>query len=257
MSPLEPKIIAEEKDYWVVDKPSGIAAHPDSKHQGNTVVDFLLQKDSKLAKIGDDPSRPGIVHRLDLGVSGLMVVARTSKFFKLLKAQFGHRSVEKRYWALVHGKNIAEEGEIHFPIARSRGDRTRMAALPDVEINTSNLGKIDHTLAQEDIHSRDALTLFTVSRRWVNYTLLDIEIKTGRTHQIRVHMQAFGHPVVGDMKYRLRKQEVDTDLGRLFLHSYRLGFQDAKGKPVIFESPLPEKLEEYLKGLRGELKIKN
>ena len=179
--------------------------------------------------------RPGIVHRLDRDTSGLIVVAKTEDAHEKLTDQFRAREVFKSYIALVHGRVEHESGRIDQPLARDPSNRTRMAVVRG---------------------GRPALSLYRVRQRYERFTLLDVEIKTGRTHQIRVHLQWLKHPVVGDAVYgggrdktvpdaRLRGQI--AKLGRQFLHAEQLGFRHPRtGEPLRFSAPLPSALAEFL-----------
>lgn len=230
------RILAETPDYLIVDKPTGLLTHAvEHQKDADSVADQLLKKYPEISSVGEDKTRPGIVHRLDKEASGLLVIARTQKMFNHLKEQFKHRTVDKEYLVLVHGKLAREEGIIDFPIARS-GNVDRMAAIPKLE---------NGHLTDE---GKEALTEFVVEKYFVNFTLLRVKIHTGRTHQIRAHMLAYNHPVVGDPLYiqKKRKRTWDEKLGRLFLHCTKLGFKDLEGLPQEFESPLPPELEEFL-----------
>lgn len=230
---ISPKIIAETPDYLVVEKPTGMLTHPTQAQEKNTLADWLVKKYPKIKKVGDDPVRPGIVHRLDKEASGLMVVAKNQKMFEHLKEQFKNRTVEKEYLALAHGKVAKDWDEINFPITRSE-TADRMAARP---------------IAEE---GKEAKTEFLVEKRFVNFTLLRIKIHTGRMHQIRVHLFAYNHPLAGDPLYiqKKRKRAWDEKLGRLFLYSTKLSFLDLAGERQTFESPLPKELVEFLKLLK-------
>ena len=165
--PIAKVEILHETDEWVViNKPSGLIVHPDNTHKTNTLVDFLLEKYPSMAKVGEDPSRPGIMHRLDKEVSGLMVIAKTEDAFDSLKRQFAEHSVEKKYNALVYGKIIGDEGDIKFRIARSKS-KARMAARP---------------VHEEE--GRAAWTNYKVLKRFSNASLLELQILTGRTHHL-------------------------------------------------------------------------
>lgn len=215
--------------------------HPTQANEKNSLSGWIVKKFPEIKKIGDDPARPGIVHRLDKEASGLLVVARTQKMFNHLKEQFKNRTIEKEYLVLVHGKIERNEGEINFPIERS-DTADKMAAVPKTQKGLiSDRGK-------------ESLTEFWVEKRFVNFTLLRVKIHTGRMHQIRVHMLAYNHPVVGDPLYFQRKQKRgwDEKCGRLFLHSTRLGFADLEGGKVEFESPMPEELILFIKTLKHE-----
>ena len=231
----EPKIITETPDYIVVEKPTGMLSHPTMAGETDTLADFITNKFPEVKKVGEDPARPGIVHRLDREASGLMVVARTQKMFVHLKEQFKNRTIEKEYTALVHDPVARNWGEINFPIARSETS-ARMAALP----------------SQAGNDAKEAKTEFLVEEQFVNFSLLKVKIHTGRMHQIRVHFLAYDHPLVGDPLYFQKKQKRhwDEKLGRLFLHSTKLGFTDLEGVKQTFESPLPKELKNFLKEIK-------
>ncbi len=232
---MTPKIIAETLDYIVVEKPTGMLSHPTMAGETDTLADFITNKFPEVKKVGEDPARPGIVHRLDREASGLMVVARTQKMFVHLKEQFKNRTIEKEYTALVHDPVARNWGEINFPIARSETS-ARMAALP----------------SQAGNDAKEAKTEFLVEEQFVNFSLLKVKIHTGRMHQIRVHFLAYDHPLVGDPLYFQKKQKRhwDEKLGRLFLHSTKLGFTDLEGVKQTFESPLPKELKNFLKEIK-------
>ena len=230
-------VLAETKDYVVVEKPAGMIVHypickPGQEPERNpALVDWLVEHYPGASKIGDDPSRPGIVHRLDKQVSGVIVMALTEDGFADLKRQFKKRLVEKRYQALVHGAIIKDSDVINFPLVRST-DGSKMAAKP--------FG---------DETSKIAISEFTVLQRFINYTFLEVLLKTGRTHQIRAHLAAYGHPVVGDSIYgtaTTRRQDAKLALGRVFLASCVLGFTDLNGEPQRFERDIPKNLKTLL-----------
>lgn len=241
---MEIKIIAEEKDYIVVEKPAGMLVHPTEAGEPNTLSDFLQEKYPEVKKVGDAPKqRPGIVHRLDKEASGLLVVARTQKMFKHLKKQFQDRTVEKEYGVLVYGSISKEHNLIDFDI--DRGIAGKMVARPKIDLlKLKNVGK--------DQVGRESLTEFWVEEELSRFSFIKVKIHTGRTHQIRVHMFAFGHPVVGDTLYSNKKliKKTEKKLGRLFLHARKLCFEDLKGNRPCFESELPIELKMYLDKLR-------
>jgi 23S rRNA pseudouridine1911/1915/1917 synthase len=221
-------VLKKTNDYLVIAKPAGIAVHGGLGVRGLTVVDGLLKKFPEIKKIGEDPIRPGIVHRLDKPVSGCMVVACTNKMFQHLKQQFTAREVNKEYIALVYGVVKNDSGTINVPIGRSAAGR--FAA---------------HTKSQE--HDRDAVTDWIVQQRFTNATLLILHPATGRTHQLRVHCKFMGHSIVGDEVYLTKKQPHHLPpLNRLFLHAAKLEFTDLDGTPVKVSCPLPPELTEYL-----------
>jgi len=246
-----PTIISETKDYLVIDKPAGLAVHGGGNLKEATLVDWLLTKYPKIKKVGDDPSRPGLVHRLDKDVSGLMVIAKNQESFLNLKDQFKDREVNKQYLALVHGKLSRDEGTIDFPITRSQAGY-KMAALP---ANTTDLLRRRHPSGRDQgnieswLKSRLALTEFKVLKRFINYTFLRVKIKTGRTHQIRVHFFALGHPLAGDDLYCTKKSKEKNkklNLGRVFLVADHLSFRDLKKQKQDFTIDLPPTLSTAL-----------
>lgn len=228
---LKLRIIAETDDYLVISKPAGLVVHGGNGITEPTLTDMLEKKYPNLRKIGDDPARPGIVHRLDKEASGLLVIAKTNAMFDALKQQFKNRTVKKTYAALVYGNIIRDNDEINFPIARS-AQGYRMSARP------------------QNQEGRTAATEFTVVKHFINYSLLSVQIKTGRTHQIRVHLAAYNHPLVGDTLYGTpRTKELNKKLGlnRIWLHAQTLGFSDLRGEWREFKSEVPEELKEMLK----------
>lgn len=227
-------IIAETDDFLIINKPAGLAVHGAA---GYTLADWLKAKYPKIKNIGDDPARPGLVHRLDKDVSGLMVIAKTMAWFNHLKKQFQNRTITKEYTALVYGKIKKDSGFINFPIKRAR-DGYKMAALPLTVGGEPTAG------------GRTALTEFRIIARLINYTLLKIKIITGRTHQIRVHLAAFDHPIVGDNIYgtaKTRGKNKKLGLNRIFLVADRLSFNDLNGNRVNFKINLNEELKNILK----------
>jgi len=207
LAPL--KIIDETPDYLVIDKPAGLIVHPDTKQKDGTLVDLLVAHDPKIGRLGEDPARAGIVHRLDREVSGLMVIPRTQDAFDDLKKQFATHSVDKRYVALVYGEVGLDEGEIKFRIARSK-TKNRMAAIPEHEIESG----------------KAAWTHYKIVRRYHNATLLELTILSGRTHQIRAHLLAFNHPVIGDPLYKRRDEDRKLKAPRIMLQSIHMSFKD-------------------------------
>jgi len=229
------EIVAEEKDFVVVNKPAGMVVHHDSSHKENTLVDWLIEKYPEIKKVGDNESRPGIVHRLDKDVSGLMVVARTPEMFEYLKKQFQDRKTEKEYLALVHGMVSKDEDQIKRSIGRAKGETTMRAR------------------SQSGDKDREAVTQYKVEKRWKNFTLLRVKILTGRTHQIRVHLKAIGHSLVGDELYVTRdvkRKKQQEKLGRVWLVACKLGFRDLDGEWRKFQVKMPSELEKFLKKIR-------
>ncbi len=233
---VEFEVLHEDTEVIVVDKPAGLVVHPAAGHPGGTLVNGLVARYPELAGLpaetGADSTRPGIVHRLDRGTSGLMVVARTPGSFNSLVDQLRQRQVTRRYRALVAGRVEAESGMIDAPIGRSSTTPTRMVV--------SRRGRTARTRYQVEERFR----------RPAEATLLDVLLDTGRTHQIRVHLSAIGHPVVGDDTYRRGRTYPGSSLHRPFLHAVALSFDHpTSGAPVSFESPLPAELRHHLEGL--------
>jgi 23S rRNA pseudouridine1911/1915/1917 synthase len=204
----------------VVDKPAGLVVHPAPSHRGGTLVDEL----GELLGGGDDPQRPGIVHRLDKDTSGLMIVARTDSALQTLQEQVRRREVERAYLALAEGRVSARTGTIDAPIGRAARRRTRMAV--------SGAG------------SRAARTHFSVLEALPRETYLEARLETGRTHQIRAHFAAIGNPLAGDETYGGHRR---YGLVRQFLHSHRLALTHPEtGERLEFRSNLPADLRDAL-----------
>ncbi len=204
----EPRIIKETADWLVIDKPRGLLTHPSVSKNQPSLVDWFLKHAPEATQVGEDPSRPGIVHRLDKEVSGLLVLAKTQAAFDALKRDFAQRKVEKRYLALVHGEVPKEEDDIKLLIARS-SSKARMAARPPKD------------------GGKAAWTHYKVRERFVGATLLDVEILSGRTHQIRAHLHGIGHPIMGDPLYK--RKQTDRNIKqptRVLLQSIHLAFND-------------------------------
>ena len=220
-------IIYEDSDIIVVNKPKGVVVHPANGNPDGTLVNAILSicKNS-LSGIGGE-LRPGIVHRLDKDTSGLIIVAKNDKAHINMSEQIKERNVKKTYIALVRGNVPEEEATINMPIGRSTKDRKKMAV-------TKN--------------GKQAITHFKVLKRYSKYTLLEIKIETGRTHQIRVHMAEIGYPVVGDAVYSNGKNEFGIE-GQM-LHAYKLEFMHPiTNKHMELTAPLPQYFEEILKKL--------
>lgn len=227
----KPRVIAEDDAVLILEKPSGLIMHQGPGIHEETLADWLTKTYPYLHGVGEDPLRPGIVHRLDKEASGLVVVTKTQGAYEHLKAAFQEHRVEKHYTALVHGQVVNAGGEIRFPIDRSE-QSGRMAAKP--------LGS----------DGREAVTRYTILERLAPFTLLDVTTDTGRTHQVRVHLHALGHPIAGDPLYHSRHRDTKKIPPRLFLHASRLTFQHPDGTPRSFASPLPTDLMAFLDGLR-------
>ncbi len=234
------KLIEENSEYIIINKPAGLLTHGAPHIKEATLIDQILKDFSDIAQIGEDPERPGIMHRLDKMASGLLVIARTMESFDNLKNQFKNRTVDKTYLALVFGQMEGEGERITFPIKRSTKG-FKMAAIPNTNKGEVNTG------------GRRAITDFWVEKKYINYTLLKVKIKTGRTHQIRVHMSAYGHPLVGDDLYGTKKTRIKNkklDLGRIFLVAKQLEFTNLAGERKSYKIDLPSKLKDFLKKVK-------
>lgn len=236
------KIIKETSDYLVVEKPAGLLVHRTEADETNTMADLLVEQFPEIKKVGESERRPGIVHRIDREASGLLVVARTPKMFKHLKKQFKSREVEKEYFVLVYGHFGDNHGFIDFEI--DRGHDGRMVSRPKTD-------KLKLKNVEEIQEGKQALTEYWVEKEIGRFSLLRVKIYTGRMHQIRVHMFAMNHPVVGDVLYQnlklIKKNEIKLD--RLFLHAHKLVFHDLNKKEIKCESKLPKELLDYLENL--------
>ena len=221
---LPVEMLYEDDAVVAVNKPAGLVVHAGAGAHSGTLVNRLVHRFASLSNVAGD-LRPGIVHRLDRGTSGVLLVARSDAAHRALASQFAARTVEKIYLALVQGRVRAETGRIEKPVARDPVRRTRMTA----------------RLAA----GRSALTDFRVLERFEKFTYLEVRIGTGRTHQIRVHLASLGHPVAGDTLYGAAAGP------RIFLHAQRIGFvTPAGGERVTVEAPLPDVLQRWLAGLR-------
>ena len=224
-------VVYEDDDLLIVDKPAGLVVHPAPGHWQGTLVNALLARGDHYGGIAG-VARPGIVHRLDRDTSGLLIVARNDAAQASLMAQMKGRRIRKTYLALVQGSVSAAVGRIEAPIGRDPKDRKRMAVVTD---------------------GRKAVTGYRVRERFAGWTLLELDLVTGRTHQIRVHLTALGHPVAGDPVYGTGTSRRGPDgLERLFLHAWRLELvSPSSAKLVRAEAPLPPALESVLESLRA------
>lgn len=227
---IELAIVYEDADLLIVDKPAGLVVHPAPGHATGTLVNALLGRGIEYGGIAG-VQRPGIVHRLDRDTSGLLMVAKNDLAQASLMAQLKARRVKKTYLALVHGSVAAAVGRVEAPIGRDPKHRVRMAVVPD---------------------GRPATTGYRVRERFDGWTLLEIDLVTGRTHQIRVHLAAIGHPVAGDPLYGTGTSRRGPDgLERLFLHAWRLELAaPGDGHLIRATAPLPDPLEATLERLR-------
>ena len=234
-------IIYQDNDIIVVNKPAGIAVHKGVAEKGETLADWLAENFPEMKKVGDDPEfRPGIVHRLDKETSGVLMAARNQKSFEFLKNKFQKREVVKKYLALVEGNLKNDNGLIDLPIGRSASDFRKKLALTS--------GRLASDSAKGEL--REAATEYKVLEKFPNYTLVEVYPKTGRTHQIRVHFKAIGHPIVCDSLYGGKRMTCPFGLARHFLHANFLEFVSPSGASLKLEADLPEDLAEVLAGLR-------
>lgn len=219
-------VVYEDKDLLVINKAAGMVVHPAPGHSEDTLVNALLARYPDLRTAGEE-MRPGIVHRLDKDTSGLMIVARNAQAHAALAEQIKRHEVQKRYLALVEGRVALEQGSIDAPIGRDPRRRQQMTI-------TKLAGK-------------EARTHFWVLQRFNRHTLLLLQLETGRTHQIRVHLRAIGHPVAGDPVYGSGNSVRGVKLPRQFLHAYQLQFRHpSTGEVLTFEAPLPADLQAVL-----------
>ncbi|MEI8175202.1 MAG: RluA family pseudouridine synthase [bacterium] len=229
------KVLYEDKDILVIDKPSGISVHPDGRSKEKTITDWVLKNYPKMRGVGEpmtfegnEIDRPGIVHRLDKDTSGVLVLAKNKKAYEFLKQQFQDREIKKIYNAIVYGSVKNDHGVVNKPIGRSPSDFRRRLA------GRGARGEL-----------REAITEYKVLKRFENnklkYSFLEIRPKTGRTHQIRVHMKYLNHPVVCDSLYA-PKEPCPKGLKRLALHAKSIEFQNLKGKTIKIESPVPKEV---------------
>ena len=229
---IDLNVIYDDDSIIVIDKPAGMVMYPGPGHSGQTLLNALLSRYPDIAGVGG-AGRPGIFHRLDRDTSGLVVVARTEGVYQEMVEKIKNRAVERDYFALVTGEIAGERGKIDAPIGRSVSNRKRMAVRQHV--------------------GRRAVTNFKVTERFSQgYTLVEVSLETGRTHQIRVHFSHIGHPLAGDPEYSGRKGMRELGLSRQFLHAFRLRFSHpVTGELLDFMSELPDELEQVLYYLRS------
>jgi 23S rRNA pseudouridine1911/1915/1917 synthase len=225
-------IAYQNDDLLVINKPSGIAVHKAGPNDTQTtLVDLLLEEFSAIKNVGEDPIRPGIVHRLDKETSGIMIIAKTNPAFFHLKQQFKDRLAQKTYVALVYGRPKNSQGTITAPLGKMGTKQTTLIT------------------GKKDLAERDAITDYRTLKTYKNYTLLEASPKTGRTHQIRVHLKSIGTPIVGDSLYAPRKAINPSGLDRLFLHAQRLQITAPDGQLLAIETDLPDTLQNVLSRL--------
>ena len=223
-------IIFENQDLLVVDKPAGMVVHPAPGHPTGTLMHAALAHAPQIEGVGDE-ERPGLVHRLDKETSGLILLAKNDKTQRHLQRQFEERQVQKTYLALVDGQPPTPTGRIEAPIGRDPRDRKKMAVVSE--------GR-----------GREAVSEYRLRESFAKHALMDVDLLTGRTHQIRVHLAFLGTPVVGDTVYGRRTASLSLD--RHFLHARQLGIKlPGERVPRLFEAPLPDELQAILDQLKG------
>ncbi len=248
---MEPTIVYEDESILAINKPAGMLVHgaegtPPAERIGGTVADWVLARYPEMEGVGEPMRtpkgapipRPGIVHRLDKDTSGVLVLAKTQKVFEFLKKSFQDRTIEKEYKTIVYGRVEQREGEIDMPIGRSPEDFRRKSVLP--------------TARGE---KRESRTLYKTEARNDEESFLSVFPKTGRTHQIRVHLKAIGHPVLCDALYA-PKYPCPPEMGRLALHAFAINLSLPSGNRMRLEAPLADDMARYAKkkfpGLRLE-----
>lgn len=230
----EPPILYEDEHYLVINKPAGILSHPLShanEHSDPSIAHWLLQKDLSIIDIGEDVERPGIVHRLDKEVSGVMVIAKTSKAYESLKHAFQSRIVHKEYRAVVIGNVVKDEDSIDLALTRSKRTGKFIVA------TGSMTDDVDNALDADGKQAHTSIEVLTRLRG--GYTFLKVLPSTGRTHQIRVHLQSYGTPIVGDPLYQTKKRHVKKHIEHLLLQAHTITFPTLDGEQKTVTAPLP------------------
>lgn len=229
----EPKILYENEDFLVINKPAGIIVHPTLNNIDNpSIASWFLQRYPFVSDVGGDKLRPGIVHRLDKETSGVLILAKNNLVFDYIKNLFKERKIKKKYITLVRGEIKKQQGIIDLPLIRSKKSPIKRKV-----VIKKNKGK-------------SALTNYKVLKQYQGYTLLEIFLETGRTHQIRVHLASIGFPVVGDQIYGKLKKPEALNLSRHFLHAQEISFISFNGESLKIQSPLPEELKQILQQLK-------
>lgn len=231
-SKLKLNIIFENNDFLIINKPSGLVVHPLKSLEEKTLVSLIIKDYPTIKNVGENQLRPGIVHRLDKDVSGLMIIAKNQSSFDHLKNEFKNHRVSKKYLGLVFGIIKKEKDTIISSLTRDKRGKMTLA-------KSANLDKI-----------KESWTEYKVIKRFKEFSFLKLQIKTGRTHQIRLHLKSIGHPIVGDNKHKIKRQK-NTNLNRLFLHAYKLGFFDKNNQWQEFRIDLPIELKNFLQKING------
>lgn len=236
-------IIYEDEDLVAINKPAGVITHrANFKTEGKELflTDWLIEKFPEIKNVGEDSLRPGIVHRLDKDTSGVLIIAKNQSSFAYLKSIFQNREVIKKYIALVEGNLKTNEGIINMPIGRSKNDfRKKLASPVSLASKEKTRGEL-----------KNAITEYKVLKKFSHYTLVEVYPKTGRTHQIRAHFKAIGHPVAGDVLYGGRKSVCPFGLERQFLHANFLEFTAPSGLRLKLEADLTYDLDAVIQALR-------
>lgn len=226
-------ILFENEDFLVINKPAGLVVHPVKSLEEKTLVTLLLKHYPNIKNVGDPSAnnlRPGIVHRLDKDVSGLLIIPKTQSAFNYFKNEFQNHRIVKEYFALVHGQPKKEKDIISLALARDAHGKTTIAKSADLE------------------NIKESWTEYETIKKFKDFTLLKVKIKTGRTHQIRIHLKSIGHPIVGDQLHKIKRQK-KVELNRVFLHAFHLAFKDPQNYPQDFKIDLPQELKTFLEKL--------
>jgi 23S rRNA pseudouridine1911/1915/1917 synthase len=235
----EPEILYENQDLLVINKPAGVNTHPTLKNINEpSIASWFCYRYPQAKKVGEDKLRPGIVHRLDKDTSGVLIIAKNNPTFFYFKKLFFSRKVNKRYLALVRGEINKEKGIIEFELTRSSTSGKRKIVLPQKGKSTKKTIK----------KTKVALTFYEVAKRYQGYTLLKVEPKTGRTHQIRIHLASIGFPVAGDKIYG-PKGAPEELFKRQMLHAQVISFLTPQGKFLEIEAPIPQDFASALRRL--------
>ncbi|MDD4122926.1 MAG: RluA family pseudouridine synthase [Candidatus Pacebacteria bacterium] len=226
-------IVFQNQDFLILNKPAFLSMHPTNFSQSNTLANYLIKYFPNLKNVGEDKLRPGIVHRLDKDTSGLLIIPLNNESFFEFKTKFQNKEIKKTYIALVSGKLKEKQGVLDIPITKSQQkfNRRKVAVVPDK-------------------FTKEAITEYEVLREFKNESLLKVNLKTGRTHQIRVHFAAISNFIIGDTEYGSTKVNKKYDLNRQFLHSSQLDF-NFKNKEYSFSSDLPKDLSNILENLKS------
>jgi 23S rRNA pseudouridine1911/1915/1917 synthase len=235
---MEFKIIYEDGDLLAIDKPPGMVVFPEENSQKEkTVIDWVLEKFPDIKKVGETP-RYGIIHRLDKDTSGILLIAKNNESLAYFQKQFEEREISKKYIALAVGNLKQNSGKVESLIGRSQQNRQKQKVYLANEPGVGN--------------KREAITDYQVLKRLQNYTLVEVAPKTGRTHQIRVHLAYLGHPIAGDKLYGFKNQPCPKGLKRQFLHAAYLKIKSIGGQELELKSGLPEDLETIIKDIPQE-----